>query len=93
MQMIIAVELRQIYGCIIGYLIHDLSLGIQRTFFYIMYIKPRYSFALFSLTSLASRSREKENHFKSQESKAGVEIMLRKKCMPGRKDHPSIFRG
>lgn len=62
---------------------HDLSLGIQRTFFYIMYIKSRYSFALFSLVSLASRSREKRKtghvKFVGVQWKAGVESMLRKK--------------
>lgn len=46
MQMIVGVEF-------VGTLMHDLSLGIQRNFFYIMYIKSRYSFALFSLMSLA----------------------------------------
>lgn len=60
MQMIVAVELRLISSCIVGTCMHNLSLGVQRTFFYIMYIKSRYSFALFSLMSLASRSREKE---------------------------------
>lgn len=76
-----------------------LSLGIQRTFFYIMYIKPRYSFALFSLTSLASRSREKKNDYvKSQESNGKQEWKAchekRAGGMPGRKiDHLSIFRG
>lgn len=61
MQIIVAVELRLISGCIIGTCMHNLSLGIQRTLFYIMYIKSRYSFALFSLTSLALAVGKKKN--------------------------------
>lgn len=68
--MIVAVELRQWSGveayiwlyCTLG--MHDLSLGVQRTFFYIMYIKPRYSFAFFSLPSLALAVGKKKNHVK-----------------------------
>lgn len=81
MQMIVAVELRLISGCIVGTLMHNLSLGIQRTLFYIMYVyKVSLLFRIFSLTSLASRSREKEKPTSSlQESgvqwKAGMKSM------------------
>lgn len=38
MQMTVAVELRLISGCIVSTCMHNLSLGIQRTFSYIMYV-------------------------------------------------------